>query len=343
MSDRKNALGKGLGALLGTSRPVSITPPVVPPPSAKEKSPFGKPTAPQPTKGKAIPEAPAAIPVADLATADIKSVRYLKLSLIATNPYQPRKRFSQESLQELAESIRTRGILQPILVMKDKKGPGYTLIAGERRFRAAMIAELEQVPALVTEVTDEEMLEIAVVENVQREDLNPVEEARGYRQLVDKFGWSQEQVARRVGKQRTTVANALRLLKLSDDTLTDIETGRMTAGHARALLALDDAFQRQKLRQEIVDQAISVREAEKRVLLYQKPDKPRPPSKSGKKSLSNKLEKLDMVALQEGLMAHLGCRVRLVSRDGLAGTLEIPFGNPEELQRFLDAIGYEAE
>lgn len=311
---RKNALGKGLGALL-SSRPVSVL-------TAREPGPVPVTPIPQPT-----PES------------GERRVRLISLGEIKPNPRQPRQIFSAESLQELADSITNHGVLQPILVTHDRTAGGFLLVAGERRLRAAQIAQLKQIPALVTDVTDEEMLEIAIVENVQRDDLNPVEEARAYRSLIESFGWSQDQIAQRVGKNRSTVANALRLLRLGDDAIRDLEEGRLTAGHARAILSLEDSFYRQRLRQEVVGRGLSVREAERRAAAYQKAGPPT--GKIAKKGFEQNPDRLDIVAIEERLMGHLGCRVRVVTRDGKTGKVEIPFRNLDELERFLQAIGLE--
>lgn len=308
VSTKRTALGKGLGALLGAPK-VSV---------------------------HEIPPSPASPAVARVMLPTEASILFVDRAAIKLNPDQPRQRFSQESLEELAESIKNHGVLQPILLTRLKGEAEYTLVAGERRYRAAGIAGLERIPAIVQSMTREEMLEIAIVENVQRDDLNPVEEARAYRKLMDTFGWSQEQVAQRVGKGRPTVANALRLLKLGNDILLELEEGRMTAGHARAILSVDDNFYRLKLRKEIVAKGISVREAEKRATSYQKAGKP---IQGAKTSAKNRPEELDIVALQDRLMEHLGCRVKIHSRDGQSGTVEIPFGTPDELSRFLQSIG----
>jgi ParB family chromosome partitioning protein len=318
MTTRKNALGRGLSALLG-SEPVQVKP-----------GSTGT-TPPQPHRGALTAQAPAA------PDDNAPRVQFVAITEIRPNPQQPRHKFNEVSLQELADSIREHGVLQPVLLTTNDKSDGYVLVAGERRFRAAERAGLREVPAIIQDVTDEEMLEIAIVENVQRDDLNPVEEARAYRALIDTFGWSQEQVAHRVGKQRSTVTNALRLLKLGEEALRELEEGRLTAGHARAILSIDDAFYRNKLRQEIVDKGISVREAERRAASYQKAGSPT--NRPDKKAPKEPTENVDIVSLEEAMMAQLGCRVRIKSRDGRSGTVEVPFRNPDELERFLQAIG----
>ncbi len=322
MSSRRNALGKGLSALLGAPEVKVVPDPVKsPPPPAKEALKSETPAKQEEAKEK---------------TGDIL---YVSIEDITPNPMQPRTTFSQESLEELAASIRNHGVLQPILITRQQTGPGYYLVAGERRFRAAQKARLKQIPAILQEFSDEEMLEIAIVENVQRDDLNVVDEAKGYRRLADSFGWSQEQIAARVGKSRSAITNSLRLLRLGDDALKDLEDGRITPGHARAILAIDDTFYRKKLRQEIIDKGMSVREAERQSIVYQKSDGPTKPRRI--KSRDKGVENVDSLALEERLMTHLGCRVKIRARSGNSGTIEIPYENLDELDRFLQSVGLE--
>src|SRR5262245_45825170 len=172
------------------------------------------------------------------------------LDQIQPNPHQPRKSFESSSLDELAASIRASGVIQPIVVRQ--VGDGYQLIAGERRWRAARQAGLERIPALGREATDAESLELALVENLLREDLNPIEEAEAYRHLLDQFSWTQEQLAQRIGKDRTSIANALRLLRLPGEIQADLRAGRLTMGHARALLALATTAEQLELRNQIL-------------------------------------------------------------------------------------------
>lgn len=301
MAVRRQALSRGLGALLGSPTPIQ----------------------------------PVLVEVEESQRPAEREVRFVAIEDIHPNPYQPRQRFSQESLRELADSIVAHGVLQPILVTKRPGHEGYVLVAGERRFRAAQLANLPTVPTLVSEATDEEMLEIAIVENVQRDDLNAMEESRAYKVFVDRFGWNHERIAERVGKNRTTVVNALRLMKLSTEAQHDVEEGRLTAGHARAILSLDDPRLQERLRLEIGELGLSVRAAEKRAAELQEAASA-PPKKAKEKAS----QLLDTVALEDRLMAHLGCRVKIKSRDGKSGSLQVPFRNPEELERFLQAIGF---
>src|SRR5438034_4742116 len=188
---------------------------------------------------------------------EAESLIEVTLGQIEPNPHQPRKSFESSSLDELTESIRSSGVIQPVIVRR--VGPGYQLIAGERRWRAARQAGLERIPAIVREATDAESLELALVENLLREDLNPMEEAEAYRSLLAQFGWTQEQLAQRIGRDRTSIANALRLLRLPDEIQADLRGGRLTMGHARALLALTTTAEPPKLRDEILAHDRSVR------------------------------------------------------------------------------------
>lgn len=249
------------------------------------------------------------------------SVVRLPLSAIRPNPAQPRRRFSEEALEELAASIREKGLLQPLLVRP--KGDGYELVAGERRFRAAQMAGLQEVPALVRDLTDPEALELALVENLQREDLSPVEEARGYQALLG-MGLTQEEVAKRVGKARSTVANALRLLQLPEEALEALEEGQITPGHARALLMLEPADRLWGLR-EVLSKGLSVRQAE---------------------ALRERLAREGVRASREpsplalDLSRHLGLPVRVVG--DRKGKVIIHFRSPEELEALLARMGYQA-
>jgi len=243
----------------------------------------------------------------------------LPLASIRPNPRQPRKRFAEESLKELADSIREKGLLQPLLVRP--QGDGYELVAGERRYRAALMAGLQEVPAVVKDLTDREALELALVENLQREDLSPVEEARGYQALLE-MGLTQEEVARRVGKARSTVANALRLLQLPPEALEALERGEITAGHARALLMLEPEDRLWGLK-EILEKGLSVRQAEAlRERLAMTPKRPAEPS-----------------PLSLELSRHLGLPVRVVG--GKKGKVVIQYRSLEELEVLLRRLGYQ--
>jgi len=244
----------------------------------------------------------------------------LPVSQVHPNPYQPRQHFDPERLQELATSLQAQGLLQPIVVRRQQGG--FELIAGERRWRAAQMAGLETIPALVKRASNEEVLGLALLENLQREDLNPLEEARAYQRLQTEFQLRQEDVARYVGKDRSSIANALRLLKLPQVLQEDLEAGRLTMGHARALLALESEEEQLRLRDQILAAGLSVRETEAhiRTLKRSAPDGRAKPS--------------HFVVIEEALQQHFGTRVAI--RPGRKhGKIEITYTGEDDLHRLL--------
>lgn len=247
------------------------------------------------------------------------------LDKIHPNPRQPRVEFNETALAELAASIRVQGIIQPLLVRR-MAGGDFELVAGERRLRAAERAGLTHVPVFVRDMTDRESLELALVENLQRDDLSPLEEAAAYQRLIDEFGHTQEEVAERVGKSRPAVANALRLLRLPDAIKHDLARGRLTAGHARVLLAIDDPEAQLRTAKQIQARKLSVRDAEQ-LAAARKPNH-RPVSRDPHRT-----------ALERELSTALGTRVRITPK-GQGGRIEIEFYSPEELQGLVDRIGH---
>jgi ParB family chromosome partitioning protein len=244
---------------------------------------------------------------------------------IRPNRSQPRKTFSNEKLEELTASIREKGIIQPLVVRK--KTDHYELIAGERRWRAAQKAGLREVPVVIQDVSDDTALEMALIENIQREDLNAVEEAEAYQALLDNFGLSQEDLARRVGKERSTVANALRLLKLPAEIKRDVAEDRLAMGHARALLALDSPEQMKKGRDEILKRQLTVRQAEEFVKKL----------KAGKARIKTKAPEPHLTELVEQLKRHFKARV-VLRQSGRGGKLEISYTNLDDLTRIVEII-----
>jgi len=246
---------------------------------------------------------------------------------IEPNPNQPRKIFNSNALDELSASIKASGVIQPIIVRK--QGSGYQLVAGERRWRAARQAGLPRVPAIVREVTDAESLELALVENLLREDLNPMEEAEAYDKLLARFGWTQEELSQRVGKERSSIANALRLLRLPPPIQDDLRAGRLTMGHARALLALTIASEQLKLRDEILTHEWSVRATEDTVRSATAGRPPRP---------KQRRRSPEMTALEEALQRALMTRVKIVGSDR-QGRIEVAYADADELERLAGLLG----
>ena len=252
----------------------------------------------------------------------------VKLSKVEPNREQPRKNFDEDSLQELAESLKQFGMLQPILVQN--RGDYYEIIAGERRWRAAKIAGLKEVPVIVRELTDQEIVEISLIENIQREDLNPIEEAQAYKRLLTEFHLKQDEVAERVSKSRTAVTNSMRLLKLCDEVQKMVVDDMISTGHARALISIEDPEEQYLIAQKIFDETLSVREVEKLVKDLHKP--PKPPKEE------NKTLQAIYQEISERLKQSLSTKVSVSAKQNGAGKIEIEFYNHEDLERLLERI-----
>ena len=252
----------------------------------------------------------------------------VKLSKVEPNREQPRKNFDEDSLQELAESLKQFGMLQPILVQN--RGDYYEIIAGERRWRAAKIAGLTEVPDIVRELTDQEIVEISLIENIQREDLNPIEEAQAYKRLLTEFHLKQDEVAERVSKSRTAVTNSMRLLKLCDEVQKMVVDDMISTGHARALISIEDPEEQYLIAQKIFDEKLSVREVEKLVKDLHKP--PKPPKEE------NKTLQAIYQEISERLKQSLSTKVSVSAKQNGAGKIEIEFYNHEDLERLLERI-----
>lgn len=257
------------------------------------------------------------------------SLRQLPLQKVEPNPDQPRRDFNEEELQALADSIGEHGILQPLTVREMPHSGYYQIIAGERRWRAARMAGLTEVPALVIEADDRQAMELALIENLQRQDLNPVEEAQGYHSLLEDYGLTQEEAARRVGKSRPAVANALRLLNLEADILEQIRSGALSPGHARAILSLKDGKKRQEAVQKIVSLDLSVRQAEALCRSLGREPKPEPPTGT--------LQVNYVAECEKTLSRRLGRGVKIVTGKR-KGRFELEFYGPEDLQRLYEAL-----
>lgn len=253
-----------------------------------------------------------------------ESLLEISIDDVEVNPNQPRKSFDPAAISELATSLKNSGMIQPVVVRR--LGQGYQLIAGERRWRAAREAGLERIPALVREVTDAESLELALVENLLREDLNPIEEAEAYQRLLAEFSWTQEQLAGRVGKDRSTIANALRVLRLPEIIQQDLRGGRLTMGHARALLSLTAEADQLRLREEILAHSWSVRSTEATVEKRRTAPPPAPHRSA------------EIRALEDSIQRALMTRVRIVGT-ARSGRIEVTYATPDELERISEALG----
>jgi ParB family chromosome partitioning protein len=262
----------------------------------------------------------------------------LPIAQIAPNPHQPRETFDEDSIRDLADSVRRHGLLQPVAVMPGNND-NYLIVAGERRWRAAQQAGLKEIPVVFMDpLTPQELLECALVENLQREDLHPLDEARAYHTLAKSFSLSAEQIAERVGKSRSAVSNTLRLLNLPVHLLLDLQEGRLTAGHARALLSVENPRDQSDLRDAILHQGLSVRQAEMRAQeLAVAADSPRRTKKQRTRGKSDP----DANRLRERLVEALACNVSVKALDKDRGRIEIYYESIDELQRVLSRLGIE--
>lgn len=252
----------------------------------------------------------------------------MKISMVEPNRDQPRKKFEEDALLELADSIKQYGVLQPLLVRKRKDY--YEIIAGERRWRAAKMAGVKEVPVIVKEYTEQEIVEISLIENIQRENLNPIEEAMAFKKLLEEFNLKQDEVAERVSKSRTAVTNSMRLLKLDDRVQEMIVDDMISTGHARALLAIDDKELQYELANKIFDEKLSVRETEKLVKEIKNPKKPKT-----KKIIENQFVYTD---LENRMKDVMGTKVNISSRGNGKGKIEIEYYSDDELERMFEMI-----
>jgi ParB family chromosome partitioning protein len=259
---------------------------------------------------------------------------YIDVERINASPSQPRKNFNDQALMELAESIKSEGVLQPLLVKKDDGADAFQLIAGERRFRAAKLAGLSKVPALIKKVDEREALILSLIENIQRQDLNPLEEARGFQSIIHKFKLSQEELAQKTGKDRSTIANSMRLLKLPQEIQSEIEKGVISAGHARAILALDSNAKMKILFRRIVSEGLNVRQAEAlaKKLAGEAETKP----EKVKTTADNRIY---LEELERKLSKIFSVRVKFVETGKNKGKIEIYYQNLEELERIIGMVG----
>lgn len=262
---------------------------------------------------------------------DEKNVQEIEIDKIRPNDRQPRKNFDEEKIKELASSIKEHGVLQPVILRKISGG--YELVAGERRWRAAKLAGIKKIPAVVKDLTDAEVMQIALIENLQREDLTPLEEALAYKKLMEEFGMTQEELATRIGKSRSQIANTVRLLNLEEEIQEMINQGKITAGHARALLSVPDAKERIKLAKRIAEENYSVRETEEMTKVL---------SVKAGKGAGKRKEEINpaLIHVTEQLQKALGTKVKIKGSEK-RGKIEIDFYSEDELERIIEIIaGY---
>ena len=307
---KRTGLGKGLGAIFGDEVMESAAEEQEAKHQAKSKK------AQEPEKKKE--------------DSDIGKELMVKVTSIEPNREQPRKDFNEEAMGELAESMKVYGVLQPLLVQK--KGDYYEIIAGERRWRAAKLAGLKEVPVVIREYTKQQTMEIALIENVQREDLNPIEEAKAYQRLIQEFELKQEEIAARVGKSRVTITNSMRLLKLDERVQEMLIQNQITGGHARALLTVEDGELQYKLAGKIIAENLSVREIEKIVKSLSKKKNPK------EKNVEDESLALIFRDLEERMKSAMGTKVSINRKEKNKGRVEIEYYSESELERIVELI-----
>lgn len=323
----RRRLGRGLGSLLSTPVQVDTTPAPVEHADSPRPGAAATTAAPTPTSpGSTAPAAPESVPE------DGDRISMIAPDQIHPNPRQPRRHFDETALQSLADSIRTAGLMQPIVVRSDPAG-GYQIVAGERRWRAASRIGLERVPTIIRKLDDQRSAELALIENLQREDLNPIERATAFQQLIDDFGLLHQEIAECVGLERSTITNHLRLLELDDPTLDAVKAGTLTLGHAKALLGITNLARRQQLASAAIKRGWSVRELERRTREAKQGVTPRPPARSLAPHLDD---------LQTRLGEHLGTKVAIQpGRNKNSGRLVIEFYGLDEFDGLMERLGLE--
>ena len=257
-------------------------------------------------------------------------ILWVKLSRLDQDPDQPRKDFGEDEINELADSIKTHGVFQPLLVQK--KDRGYMIVAGERRWRAAKIAGLHEVPVIVREWNEQEKVEIQLLENLQRQKLNPIEEGQAYKRLLSDYGLKQDELGERIGKNRVTITNAMRLLKLDQRVQQMVIEGKLRQGHARSLLPITDGEKQYEMAQRIFDEEMTVREIEKMVRDFVKPPK--------KKEIKKDNEALDLILrkYEDEIRESIGAKISIKAKDNKRGRIEIEYYSPEELEELVKKL-----
>jgi ParB family chromosome partitioning protein len=273
-------------------------------------------------------------------TGDYNEVQYLSLIDIIPNTYQPRKNFNQEKLQELADSIKEHGVVQPIVVRAGEKKK-YEIVAGERRWRACKLLDMDTIPAIIKDFSDQQITEIALIENVQREDLNPVEEAWAYKTLLEEFDLTQELLSAKVGKSRSYIANMMRLLNLPIEIQEFLSDGQLSVGHARALLAINEIDKQLDITKKIINQGLNVRETEK--LVKQTINESSETEKEINKNKTEEISSPFNIIIEEKLQEVLRTKVKLKQKNNERGKIEIEYYTKDDLERILELISGEDE
>jgi ParB family chromosome partitioning protein len=304
IKETRKVLGRGISSLIPSKKPAVVEMPAVTAPTA-------------------VPQAA----TSEATTRNNEKSLFVEIDRIRMNPRQPRKTFEEKALTDLIQSVKEKGVLQPLLVCR--KGMHYELIAGERRYRASKEAGLKVVPVRILEATDQEQLEIALIENLIRSDLNPIEEAKGYEKLQKEFALTHEQISQKVSKDRTTVTNALRLLKLPLVVQQELQRGTLSMGHARALLSLTQEHAQLELVREILSNGLSVRQTEKRVHQLSAPQKP---------TLVTKRENPNVQSVREEIQRKLGTKVEIKEKANNKGEIRIQYFNAGDLTRIVDLL-----
>ena len=307
----KKGLGRGLGAIFGEDVTAQKT-------SGKKNT--------HATENIAKGEAPSASDVS-------RETNYIKISLIEPNADQPRKKFNEESLKELSDSIKEHGVLQPILVKK--KGRMYEIVVGERRWRASKLAGLKEIPAIIRDMDNREAAEAALIENIQREDLGSIEEAKAYKALIDEYKLTQDELARRVSKSRTAITNSMRLLQLDDEVIELVENGELTAGHARALLGINGKRNQYKAAREVINGRLSVRQTEKLARTFNKKGES---EKKPAGSEEARKRELIIAALERELTELMNTKVSIRQSGAKKGYIEIEYYSDDELNGIIERL-----
>lgn len=326
---KRTGLGRGLDALFADAAPVNEEDYKL---ELEKEKPAAKPAKKAPAKSSSKAKASTKTTVKEEPATTEDRVLYIDINDIKPNSAQPRKTFSEDSLNELATSIKKLGVIQPLIIRQSANG--YELVAGERRWRASRIAGLKKVPCIVKEYDDRQNAIVAIIENMQREDLNPIEEAEGLRSMTEKYGFTQEQVSSSLGKSRTYITNSIRLLKLPKEIQEYVSSGQMSAAHGRTVINITDAKKQKEICDKVIKNGLSVRETER---LANKAKDEIKPDRKKRKPTANAKKTSDILAVEAELRTLTGTKVNIVG-DGKKGKLELEYYSTDELNRLIDTI-----